>query len=111
MATADVIVSLKTSDQISAKIFECMSYGKPIVHFSGHKNDPNVYYLEKYTLGNIVKMYEENQESELNKLVQFLETSAGKQVDPTELKRTFETSTPEYSAERIAEEIMRANNA
>lgn len=111
MATADVIVSLKTSGQISAKIFECMSYGKPIVHFSGQKNDPDVYYLEKYILGNIVKMYEENQESELNKLVQFLENSAGKQVDPTELKKTFETSTPEYSAERIAEEIMRVKNA
>ena len=111
MATADVIVSLKTSGQISAKIFECMSYGKPIVHFSGKKNDPDVYYLEKYILGNIVKMYEENQESELNKLVQFLENSAGKQVDPTELKKTFETSTPEYSAERIAEEIMRVKNA
>ena len=111
MATADVIVSLKTSGQISAKIFECMSYGKPIVHFSGQKNDPDVYYLEKYILGNIVKMYEKNQESELNKLVQFLENSAGKQVDPTELKKTFETSTPEYSAERIAEEIMRVKNA
>lgn len=111
MATADVIVSLKTSGQISAKIFECMSYGKPIVHFSGQKNDPNVYYLEKYILGNIVKMYEENQESELNKLVQFLENSAGKQVDPTELKKTFETSTPEYSAERIVEEITRVKNA
>lgn len=111
MATADVIVSLKTSGQISAKIFECMSYGKPIVHFSGQKNDPDVYYLEKYILGNIVKMYEENQESELNKLVQFLENSAGKQVDPTELKKTFETSTPEYSAERIVEEITRVKNA
>ena len=61
-------------------------------------------------MGNIVKMYEENQESELNKLVQFLENYAGKQVDPTELKKTFETSTPEYSAERIAEEIMRVKN-
>ena len=111
MATADVIVSLKTSGQISAKIFECMSYGKPIVHFSGQKNDPDVYYLEKYILGNIVKMYEEPQECVPNKLVQFLENSAGKQVDPTELKKAFETSTPEYSAERIAEEIMRVKNA
>ena len=56
-------------------------------------------------------MYAENQESELNKLVQFLESSARKQVDLTELKKTFETSTPEYSAERIAEEIMQVKNA
>lgn len=110
MATADVIVSLKTSDQISAKIFECMSYGKPVVHFSGQKSDPDVYYLKKYTLGNIVKMYEEDQENEVNKLVHFLEKYVGKQVDQTELKDMFETSTPDYSAEKITEEIIRAKN-
>ena len=106
MATADVIVSLKTSDQISAKIFECMSYGKPVVHYSGHRDDPDAYYVNKYASGHVVKMYAEDQESEINKLVQFLESSAGKRADLTELKKTFETSTPEYSADHIMEVIQ-----
>ena len=108
MATADVIVSLKTSDQISAKIFECMSYGNPVVHFSGHKNDPNVYYLEKYTLGHIVETYAASRKQEIDKLIAFLNNYIGKQVDLGDLRKTFEMSTPEYSADKILEAILNA---
>lgn len=110
MATADVIVSLKTSDQISAKIFECMSYGKPVVHYSGHLDDPNAYYLHKYASGHIVRMYAENQDAEISDLLQFLKNSIGKKVDSAELIREFEMSTPEYSAKKIIEMIERVEN-
>lgn len=109
MATADVIVSLKTSDQISAKIFECMSYGKPVVHFSGHRNDPNAHYLEKYELGHIVQMYTNDKQIELEKLLSFLNNTIGQNADMERLKNSFEMSTPEYSVKRILEEIERAN--
>ncbi len=109
MATADVIVSLKTSDQISAKIFECMSYGKPVIHFCGHKNDPDVDYLEKYTLGHVVKMYANNKETEIEDLISFLKDAVGRTADLEKLKNTFEMSTPEYSAKRILEEIELVN--
>ena len=110
MATADVIVSLKTSDQISAKIFECMSYGKPVVHYSGHLDDPNAYYLHKYASGHVVRMYAENQDAEISDLLQFLKNSIGKKVDSAELIREFEMSTPEYSAKKIIEMIERVEN-
>lgn len=110
MATADVIVSLKTSDQISAKIFECMSYQKPFVHFSGHRNDPDIYYLEKYALGHVVKMYRESIDEEINNLVSFLDISSGRIADIADIKKLFEMSTPEYSASKIIEEIVRAKN-
>ena len=108
MATADVIVSLKTSNQISAKIFECMSYGKTVVHFSGDKNDPNVYYLNKYTLGHTVRMYN-NINVELKALLSFLKDAVGRQADMQKLNETFAKSTPEYSADRILEELEAAN--
>lgn len=109
MATADVIVSLKTSDQISAKIFECISYGKTVVHFCGHENDPNVDYLEKYTLGHIVKMYTNNKVEEVENLNSFLNDAVGRIVALEELESTFEMSTPEYSAKKILEEIEHVN--
>lgn len=110
MATADVIVSLKTSDQISAKIFECMAYGKPVVHFSGHQKDPDVSYLMRYPLGCIVKTYAQDREEEINKLKCFLKNSVGKHADVVGLQKIFEMSTPEYSAEKITEEMMRTKN-
>lgn len=109
MASADVIVSLKTSDQISAKIFECMSYGKPVVHFSGHKDDPNASYLKKYVLGHIVQMYADHKDTEIEKLVLFLQDAVGQSADMLGLKKTFIMSTPEYSAKKILEEIEFAN--
>lgn len=109
MATADVIVSLKTSDQISAKIFECMSYGKTVIHFCGHENDPNIDYLEKYALGHIVKVYTNNMTAEVENLNSFLKSTVGRNADLGELESTFEMSTPEYSAKRILEEIEHSN--
>lgn len=109
MATADVIVSLKTSDQISAKIFECMSYGKTVVHFSGHVNDPNVNYFYKYQLGHVVKLYSNNKKKELEDLKCFLQKAEGHIADMDDLKNTFKMSTPEYSAKRILDEIDIAN--
>ncbi len=46
---SDLLISIKNSDAISAKIFEYISLNKKILHFSGHKFDPNVKFLEKYT--------------------------------------------------------------
>ena len=107
MASADVIVSLKTSDQVSAKIFECMSYGKPIVHFSGHKEDPNVGYLEKYPLCKVVKTYSNDIRGEILALENFLKTiSKGTCIDVTDLKIIFYKSTPEHSAKEILEKVI-----
>lgn len=105
MASADVIVSLKTSDQISAKIFECMSYGKPMIHFSGLVTDPNVKYFQKYTLGHVVKMYED-METEVRSLLSYLEEKNKYNVRLDDLKEVFRMSTPEYSAEKILECII-----
>lgn len=51
LSSADVLVSMKYSDQISAKIFEYMSYGKPVLHVSGAFNDPDIRYLSRYGRG------------------------------------------------------------
>ena len=107
MATADVIVSLKTSDQISAKIFECISYGKPIVHFSGDLRDPNVQYLNKYKLSKIVKTYN-SKSTEIEELQEFLEKSQGKTVDMIQIEEAFKKNTPEFSANAILEQIKKA---
>lgn len=57
--SAAVLLSIKTSDQISAKIFEYMAYGKPILHISSCENDPNIHYVEKYGKGLAIRAYED----------------------------------------------------
>ncbi len=110
MASADIIVSLKTSDQISAKIFECMSYGKPIVHFSGSNEDPDVEYLNNFPLCQVVKTYSDNLMGEIFALEKFLRSlSTVGRVNVIDLKTLFYKSTPEYSAKKILSEVARYN--
>lgn len=56
---ADVLLSMKFSTNISAKIFEYISTGKPIIHFSGIKNDPDVPYLVKYGNAKIFNLFDD----------------------------------------------------
>lgn len=42
------LISLKYSNQISAKTFQYISFCKPIIHFSGCKDDPDIPYLKQY---------------------------------------------------------------
>ena len=59
LSFADVLVSMKKSERMSGKIFEYMGLKKPVVHFSGSTEDPDVKYLERYPLSVIVKTYEQ----------------------------------------------------
>lgn len=111
MATADVLVSIKTSAEVSAKIFECMSYGKPIVHFSGCQKDPDAYYLKKYTLGHVVQLYDRDRLGQIQSLEEFLKKSVGKREDLEKLLQTFKMSTPEYSAREIEKVIDQAKKS
>lgn len=50
LTQANVLVNIGNTveHQVPGKIFEYMSTGKPIIHFSKIPNDPSVKYLEKY---------------------------------------------------------------
>ena len=57
---ADILVNIGNTveHQVPGKIFEYMSTGKPIVHFSKIKNDPAIKYLDKYSNVLIIKEWD-----------------------------------------------------
>lgn len=59
---ADILVNIgNTVDlQVPAKIFEYMSTGKPIIHFSKNKNDPSIKYFKRYPLALVVDEWDVN---------------------------------------------------
>lgn len=52
-----------------------------------------------------------NRKQENDKLIAFLNTYVGKQVDHGSLRKTFEMSTLEYSAAKILEAILNTRRA
>lgn len=94
---ADVLVSMKYSDQISAKIFEYMTYGKKIVHISGCNSDPDVHYLLKYAKGIVLEPYKYSKDKCIKILLGKLYNFAEKETDLS----YFKMNRPEYTADVI----------
>lgn len=105
MLSADILVTLKTSNQISAKIFECMSYLKPIVHFSGVIDDLNSIYYSKSNLYFVFKMYEKDQKKEIKRLLTWLSNTKNICITREQVEKIYFESTPEYSVKRILENV------
>ena len=98
---ASILVSIKYTDQISAKIFEYMSYGKKIVHISGTPDDPNVEYLRHYSKAIILTPYKDSIEKCAEQLRKWLDSwTEEKENIPVDYSY-FEMNKPEYTAKLI----------
>lgn len=105
MASCDILVTLKSSNHISAKIFECISYLKPIVHFSGIEDDPNAKYYTRSSAYKVVKLYNTNIEKEIIELEDYLNEIGKIKICKKDVEKMYYESTPEYSARLILDKI------
>ena len=101
---SDYLVSIKTSRDISAKIFQYIATGKRIIHFSGNEEDPDVEYLKRYPKAHIVECYKDTIEVQINK---FLEQSF-EDVNYDE-RISFEKNYPSYSKQLISTIYLKGN--
>lgn len=59
LSSADFVLSIGNTVefQTPGKIMECISLGKPLIHFSKLKNDPALFYLKNYPMACIIQEY------------------------------------------------------
>jgi hypothetical protein len=102
-ANADFLINLGVSNStnISSKIFDYMSIGKPIIHFYYLDDDVNLRYFQKYELALMVKMDDDLFSENAVRLKYFLETAYNKTVDSKALTNTFRKNLPEYTANQF----------
>ena len=106
--SADILLSIGSiAEQVSAKVFEYISYGKPIIHFAYSEGDPVISVLEKYSLGKIVKVSECSSESKKEEVRDFIMENYTKRIAYEEVLDNFENATPEYTV-AIIENIIRS---
>lgn len=104
---ADVLVSMKNTNHISAKIFEYISYQKKIVHFSGVKEDPNCQYIEAYSKGAVIYTYNNSVESNIEKLVNKLDYWNEKEMSLESNLDDFIMNRPVYTKNLIINHLMK----
>lgn len=93
---ADVLVNIGNlvSTMVPSKIFEYMSYGKPIISTYDIENEPSRAYLSKYPLALLLNNKEGSAENG-KKLKTFLKETEHKHVSFEEVEKLFYLNTPQ----------------
>ncbi|QQP69551.1 hypothetical protein JHE06_07970 [Carnobacterium sp. CS13] len=103
MNESDILISIgnRGTEMVPSKIFEYISFGKPIIHFYKDDNDSSLEYLLKYPLALCIKEDYKNVKN-VNKLVSnFIEKNVSKTISFNEIKELFSLNTPDFTSERI----------
>ncbi len=103
---ADFLLDIgnKMSDMLPSKLFNYISYRKPIIHVSSKENDACVPYLERYGIYTVIDEGDTVEHS-ADKLTEFVSKNKGRLADEALTEKEFYTNTPAYSAKVIAEQI------
>ncbi len=100
---ADILVNIgnKMLNQVPSKLFEYISYGKPIINICKNRNCPTIPYLEKYKYA--LNLYEEDDifEEQVKMLNDFILENYKNRMTADEIMEAFETCTPQYCAEQM----------
>lgn len=103
---SDVLLNFgnTVSEMTPSKIFEYMSYGKPIVSFSAIKEDSSIPYLEQYSDSCIIFEYE-TMESSINSIRLFIMKQRESRISFDVIRKQFELNTPENFTKYILEAL------
>lgn len=100
IARANILISVAENSgvQVSSKIFEYMSVGKPIVHFYTAEQDVNTKILKDYPLCLCLKQSNALLQENTNKLVRFIEIHRNSTLAFHEVERLYPCATPRFIA-------------
>ncbi len=107
LTSANFLVNFATSDghQISSKIFDYISRGKPIIHFYKAEHDGNLVYLRKYPLALCI-----NENMPLEENVEIIKNwcrnNKYAHLNFEEVSATFEDCTPQFIGNRMLSELL-----
>lgn len=100
---AHILVNIGNSmlNQVPSKLFEYISYGKPIVNICKNRNCPTIAYLEHYPYA--LSLFEEDYllEEQRTKLISFINDNYNKEIPFEIIRNEYESSTPEYCAKQM----------
>ncbi len=102
IAQADVLINIGNlvSTMVPSKIFEYMSYGKPVISTCDIDDEPSAQYLAKYPLSLTINGSDSAKINAL-KLDEFLSESVGKRVEFDTVKNEMYLNTPEAFVNKI----------
>ncbi|MEH6531466.1 MAG: hypothetical protein V7735_09050 [Photobacterium frigidiphilum] len=96
-----ITIGNRENDIFPSKIFDCISTGLPIIHFSQSKHDPYYSYLKNYKHSLILPIDSLSDINNYTKVVEFLSYVSNNRIDYTRIYNLFFECTPEYNAKSL----------
>ena len=109
IASADILINIGNlnSNLIPSKIFEYMSYCKPILSTYNYDNEPSLKYLRDYPLSILIDDRELISKKELLNKIYF---TLNKKINYNELFNIFENNVPNYFVKHIDRIFLEREN-
>lgn len=108
MARADVLITVgnNSDSEVPSKLFECLSFGKPIIHFYFSERDPYLEYLKRYPQSLTLKIGGHDEiEIAVSKILAFCAEGMGGCVSLKDVMDNFRECTPNYVADQFNQTI------
>lgn len=103
LVSSDILVNIgnKMLNQVPSKLFEYISYGKPIINICKNRSCPTLPYLSKHKY--VLNLYEEEDifEEQVKLLNGFILENYKNRMSPEEIAEAFESCTPQYCTNQI----------
>ncbi len=102
---SDILINIseKSGKQISSKLFNYISLGKPLINFYTSDDDENVKLLERYSLSCCIKEDILEINSNIKKIVDFIAKNKNQILDYNSIEQNYFDAIPKYSANKIIE--------
>lgn len=109
LSESDILLNLGVAvpSAISGKIFEYMSYGKPIVSTYFIDNEACIPYLNKYRLGLLIDERCGSIEQQAEVFCNFVEQVKGKRIDYETVEKTFYLNTPQAFIDTLSKIVYK----
>ena len=100
---ADYLVAVGNtiSNQVPSKIFEYLSFGKPIIYFYSNEDDLNIEVLKKYQYSLVIKQDFRNIEQNVLELIKFVNENKNNHISFEKVSKIYPDALPEYTASII----------
>lgn len=108
MNDSDILISIANNinNQVPSKIFDYLSFGKPIIHLYQDDSDPYLNLLKEYPLALCVKMDNEKIKDNALKIQEFCKSNSGNIISFDEVQKKYFYATPSFVASKFSEEFI-----
>lgn len=104
---AQIILTIgnQSDNEVPSKLFEYLSYGKPIVHLYYSDHDAYIGYLKRYPCALLLKMEAKEMDKNAADFIAFVQNTAGKTVPQPEIFTMYEECTAVFVSRMFMEKV------